>query len=321
MADRFRTVLAALPAAAVVVAAWALLEDPVARPGFALAAGLALTPALVVRVLGRAAVALAATVTLLGVAFDTWPHHGLDAAWTALHDAPAVRAPFDPGSYPALDGLVVLAAFGLALAAVLAASARRFGGLAAAVAVGVGFPAVLIEGTHALMLGAAALAAVLWASLVQGAGATARAARGLALGAGLVVAAGAIATAGLTPTATHVDWRGWDPFADGGRRANVAYVWDAHYGGIEFPARPTVVLRVRAPKRAEYWRVSTLETFADDRWIENLYPVALAGPRRRAWRVAPDRVLRPAPERAACAHDPAVEVEHAAEVAVDPGAA
>ena len=59
---------------------------------------------------------------------------------TALHDAPVVRAPFDPGSYPALDGLVVLAAFGLALGAVLAASARRFGMLAAAVAVGVGFP-------------------------------------------------------------------------------------------------------------------------------------------------------------------------------------
>ena len=273
--------LAALPAAAVVVAAWALLEDPVAWPGFALATGLALTPAFVVPVWGRAAVALAATVTLLAVVFDTWPHLGLDAAWTALHDAPAVRAPFDPGSYPALDGLVVLAAFGLALAAVLAASARRFGILAAAVAVGVGFPAVLIEDTHALVLGAAALAAVLWASVVQGAGDTARAARGLALGAGLVVVAGAVATAGLTPTAAHVDWRGWDPFADGGRRANVAYVWDAHYGGIEFPARPTVVLRVRAPKRAEYWRVSTLETFADDRWIENLYPVALAGPRRR----------------------------------------
>ncbi len=295
MADRLRTVLAALPAAAVVVAAWALLEDPVAWPGFALATGLALTPAFVVPVWGRAAVALAATVTLLAVVFDTWPHRGLDAAWTALHDAPAVRAPFDPGSYPALDGLVVLAAFGLALGAVLAASARRFGVLAAAVAVGVGFPAVLIEDTHALVLGAAALAAVLWASVVQGAGDTARAARGLALGAGLVVVAGAIATAGLTPTAAHVDWRGWDPFADGGRRANVAYVWDAHYGGIEFPARPTVVLRVRAPKRAEYWRVSTLETFADDRWIENLYPVALAGPRRRlpADPLVPRRDARP----------------------------
>jgi len=61
---------------------------------------------------------------------------------------------------------------------------------------------------------------------------------------------------------------------------NVAYVWDANYDGVEFPTRPTTVLRVRAPKRAEYWRVSTLETFADDRWIENLYPVAIAGPRR-----------------------------------------
>jgi transglutaminase-like putative cysteine protease len=37
---------------------------------------------------------------------------------------------------------------------------------------------------------------------------------------------------------------------------------------------------VRAPKRAEYWRVSTLETFAADRWIENLYPIDIGGPRR-----------------------------------------
>ena len=40
------------------------------------------------------------------------------------------------------------------------------------------------------------------------------------------------------------------------------------------------MLRVRAPKRAEYWRVSTLETFVADRWIENLYPIDIGGPRR-----------------------------------------
>ncbi len=79
----------------------------------------------------------------------------------------------------------------------------------------------------------------------------------------------------------RVDWRGWDPFAGSGRTASLRYLWDSHYGGIEFPARPTVVLRVRAPKRAEYWRVSTLETFAADRWIENLYPVDIGAPRRR----------------------------------------
>jgi transglutaminase-like putative cysteine protease len=50
-------------------------------------------------------------------------------------------------------------------------------------------------------------------------------------------------------------------------------VWDANYAGISFPARPTVVFRVRAPKRAQYWRASTLDTFVADRWIENLYPV------------------------------------------------
>ena len=139
------------------------------------------------RACGRgAAIALAATVLLASRAvFATWPHRALDEAWTALHDAPAVRAPFDPVAYPGLHGLVALAAFGLALAAVLAVT-RRAGPalLAAAVAVGVGFPAVLLEDTHALALGALALGAVLWASVVQRAGRhRPRAARGVVLAA------------------------------------------------------------------------------------------------------------------------------------------
>ena len=295
MASRLRTLVAGLPAAAVVVAAWALLEDPVSIPAFVAAAALAAMPALAGAGWQRLATALVAAILSLSAVFATWPQRGLDEAWTALHDAPAVRAPFDPVAYPGLHGLVALAAFGLALAAVLATTARSPALLAAAVAVGVGFPAVLLEDAHALTLGGLALGAVLWASIVQRAADPGRAVRGVVLAAVVVGLSSGVAVAGLTPTAAHLDWRGWDPFAEGGRTANVSYVWDANYQGIEFPARPTVVLRVRAPKRAEYWRVSTLETFAGDRWIENLYPIALAGPRRRlpADPLVPQRDARP----------------------------
>lgn len=295
MARGLRTTLAALPAVTVVVLAWALLEDPVSLPAFLAVAILATTPALFENVRARLGIAVGAMLLASSAAFSTWPHRALDEAWTALHDAPAVRAPFDPVAYPGLHGLVALAAFGLALAAVLAVTARSPALIAAAVAVGVGFPAVLLEDTHALALGGLALGAVLWASIVQRAGDTRRALRGVVLAAFVIAASGGVAVAGLTPSAAHLDWRGWDPFAEGGRTANLSYVWDANYAGIEFPARPTVVLRVRAPKRAKYWRVSTLETFAGDRWIENLYPIALAGPRRRlpADPLVPQRDARP----------------------------
>ena len=214
------------------------------------------------------------------MSFGTWPHEALGDAWTALHDAPAVRAPFDPVSYPSLHGLVAIAAFGLALAATLAAVTRRTPLVVAAVAVGIGFPARLLQDVNALTLGALALGAVLWALLAPDLRGARRAVPGIAVGAAVLVVAVTAASAGVSPSEGQVDWRGWDPFAGGGRTASLRYVWDANYEGIEFPARPTVVLRVRAPKRAEYWRVSTLETFAADRWIENLYPIDIGGPRR-----------------------------------------
>ena len=189
--------------------------------------------------------------TMLAVAFATWPHAAVGDAWTALHDAPAVRAPFDPTAYPSLDGLVVVAAFGLALAASLAAATRRIAIVVAAVAVGIGFPARLLDDVDALALGALALGAVLWVLLapslrsVRADGTRSRrrshrARRG-----------GDRRDGRRHPSEARIDWRGWDPFAGSGRTASLRYVWDATYEGIEFPARPTVVLRVRAPKRAD----------------------------------------------------------------------
>ena len=216
----------------------------------------------------------------LAVVFETWPHRAVRDAWEGLRDAPAVRRPSTPADFATLHGLVVVVAFGLALVASLGAVSRRSWVVTAAVAAGVGFPAVLLEDGYALRLGLLALAAVLWAGLALGAADVRRGLVGVAIAAALVAVSGGAALAGLTPGAGHVDWRGWDPFAGGGA-GDVRFLWDASYSGIDFPIRPTTMLRIRAPARAEYWRISTLETFTDDRWIEHLYPEALFGARRR----------------------------------------
>ena len=269
-----RSVVAAAPAVATILLAWALLERPVSPWTFVALALLALVPALGAGNPTRAAlVAVVVAAVGLAVAFETWPHRALGDAWGALHDAPAVRAPFDPRGFPTLHGLVACAAFGLALAASLGVAARRPPVVVAAVAVGVGFPATLLEDAHALRLGALALGSVLWAALVLRAGRLRQVVPGLAVAATVVVAASAAASGGVAPGGTHVDWRGWDPFARGRGAGDFRFVWDANYAGISFPSRPTVVFRVRAPKRAQYWRASTLDTFVADRWIENLYPV------------------------------------------------
>jgi transglutaminase-like putative cysteine protease len=270
-----RPLLAAAPAAGTITAAWALLEHPVSWGTFIALAVLALGPALPVGGARRIGVVAAALVAGVAVAFDTWPHRALETGWKALHDAPAVRAPFDPLAFPALHGLVACTAFGLALVAVFGVSARRPGLVVAAVAIGVGFPATLLENAYAFRLGALALASVLWASVVLRTRRPGRAASGLGLAAVVVLAASFAASGGVAPGATHVDWRGWDPFARGGGSGDFRFVWDANYAGITFPSRPTVVFRVRAPKRAQYWRASTLDTFVGDRWIEDLYPVDL----------------------------------------------
>ena len=49
---------------------------------------------------------------------------------------------------------------------------------------------------------------------------------------------------------------------------SVRYVWDADYGGIEFPRKKTTVLRITGPKRGLYWRAATLDLFDSDRWLE-----------------------------------------------------
>ena len=290
-----RSLAAAAPAAATILLAWSFLERPVSWGAFVALALLALVPALLLGNRARIAVGAGAVLAALTLAFETWPHHALEHGWAALHDAPAVQAPFDPLAFPTLHGLVACTGFALALAAVLGIVARRPTIVVAAVAVGVGFPATLLEDAYGFRLGMLALGSVLWAFVVLRSGRLGRAVPGVALAAVVVVAASAAASGGVAPGETHVDWRGWDPFARGGGGGDFRFVWDATYAGISFPARPTVVFRIRAPQRAQYWRASTLDTFVADRWIENLYPVdaGTASGRLPADPLVPERDRKP----------------------------
>jgi transglutaminase-like putative cysteine protease len=263
------------------MASWAMLEEPAASVRFVAAAALAVVVAGLRDVRWLVAGCIAAAVAGVSVAFATWPHRALASAWDALRDAPVVQAPFDPETFSSLHGLVVAAPLGLALVAALGVATRRAAVVAAALAVGVGFPEVLLEGRRAVLVGGLALGSLLWALVVQNVRGGRQTLVGAGLAAALVAASGGAALAGLTPGVSHVDWRGWDPFAPDGGTTDVRFLWNASYSGIDFPVRPTVVLRVRAPARAEYWRMSTLETFSDDRWIENLFPTDIGEARRR----------------------------------------
>ena len=214
------------------------------------------------------------SLAALVLAFDAWPHDALREAWTALRDAPAVRAPFDPGRHPSLHGLVALAAFGLALAASLAVAADRMPIAAAAVAVGVGCPPGCSRTTRDRCSAASRSAAVLWvvrSSLARAATAAprrrARRDRRRCGGRGGC-------RRGVAPGDARVDWRGWDPFADSSRTADVALRLGRALRRASSSPRGRPSCSGCGPRSGrEYWRVSTLELFAGDRWIEDLYPV------------------------------------------------
>ncbi|MGL6279041.1 MAG: transglutaminaseTgpA domain-containing protein, partial [Gaiella sp.] len=202
-----------------------------------------------------------------------------------------VPSPYDPALLPALHDLVLVATVAAGIVVALAVAARRPRLAGACAAVAVAWPTTL-SGADPLRWGTIALVAALWPSVSLGAGGRRALAGACAAGAVLVAGTLVVVDAGAAPSDARVDWKGWNPLSDRGTQVGVRYVWDASYGGIQFPREPTVVLRVEGPRRAMYWRASTLDTFAGDRWIENLYPRQIAPPGR-----LPDDPLLPAAAR------------------------
>ncbi len=275
-----RTVVAYSLPATIVALAWLRLEDPRAAGGdglwiVLLALVPALFPTLAARLVAVPWVALVATWIAFGSPDPAGgPRRGFFApAYDSFVDGIAgyydTRVPFSGIESPAMHGVLVLAIFGFCVLLGLVVASRRPLPAVLLLLAGAGWPATLLP-TEGLMVGALILAAALWLL------AALRITRPTpALAAGLVVVAAAIALSSSSAIAKDgvVAWERWDPYRSGGNPVGVDYVWDANYGGIDFPDKPTTVLRIRAPRRSLYWRATTLDQFTADRWIESLAPI------------------------------------------------
>jgi transglutaminase-like putative cysteine protease len=269
------------------------LESPPDVAAGAATAVLALVPAFVRPWWARALTAAAAALLVAWIAFGSAPWDllpGRDAEWLdpvagridrGLLDFADQVVPFDPLERPEMHGLVLAGLFVLLLAVGLAVAARRVLVAAALVVAGAGWAATMLEGHGELAVGALVLASALWPVVLERAPAPRPAATGLAAAAVVVALAAGASTSGAVSGTGVLDWRSWKLYSGAGDRVGVRYVWDADYGGIAFPEKASPVLRIRAPRRALYWRASTLDLFTDDRWLENLYPVALGPPGSR----------------------------------------
>ena len=263
-----RLAAAALPVSAVMFA-WATLEAGASARAFVLVAAASLLVALPGRQGARwvvaAAVLGAAAIVLVRVA----PGSVGGILDRGLADAYVIATPFSASRHPELHVVVVL--LGAAFALCIAATAGRRPFVAATVsAAGIAIPATVNPSRNTVAMGAVAVVAVLWPMAVAGMADRGGLAPGLAVVAGVAVVAAMLAGVGARPSVAALDWRNWDLFGESSTGRTVALVWTSNYSGIDFPAKKTTILRVSAPRRALYWRATTLDTFIADRWVEVL---------------------------------------------------
>ena len=251
---------------------WLRLENGPGDGQAVLMVVLALAPAAVHSLRARIVTAALAFLIAAGSAFDLgpgihYPGRLLARFGQGFLDFYDVKLPFNPAAQPRMHGTILVAAFAFALAASLAIAARRPRWATLALLVGAGWPATLLRG-HDFVRGAALLAGllVLLVALRE---------RPRVLGyaplAGLVVvivAVGASSSPALARQA-FVNWQSWDFYTRPAKPVSVSYVWNSDYSGLNFPRKQTVVLKIKAPSRPQYWRAVTLNDVIDGRWIED----------------------------------------------------
>jgi transglutaminase-like putative cysteine protease len=278
MRSAARTVAVTAPALVVVALTWLRLESPVAplwRPLalVALALAAASLPRRSLRLLGAVLATVAAARIAVGV--DLVPGFGVAHGASNLgtrfgngfSDFYSTHLPFDPRVHVAMAELVLAGLFAFSLVLTLLAAERKPVAAAVVVLLGAGWPATLLGPSHGLAMGAA----ILGAALVVLAGLGSRRIPVLALPAVAVVAAGAVAVGSAT-AARHglVHWQTWNLAHVATGPVGVGFVWDAQYGGLTWPAHPTVVLEVRSAQRPTYLRAAVLDDFVGDRWTIGL---------------------------------------------------
>jgi protein-glutamine gamma-glutamyltransferase len=201
-----------------------------------------------------------------------------------------VAQPFDPGEHPLMHAVVLTAVFAFCLVLGLAVAARQPVVASIVLVLGSAWPATLVAGAD-VGRGAVTLAAVLLL-LAAGRRLPPRTYRAPAVaGVALVVASLAAATSPAVAKDQFLDWKTWEIYDRPDAPVGVRYVWDAQYDGISFPEKKTTVLTITAPRDARYWRATTLDSFVDGRWIEDLATISRS-PRRTT--LTSDPLLPPA---------------------------
>ena len=277
-----RTAVAYSLPAALVALAWLRLEDPPAAGGDGLwIVLLALAPALLPTLAARLVAVPWTALVALWLAFgspdeDGGPRRGFfGPAFERFEDGFAgyydTEVPFSGAESPAMHGVLVLAIFGFCLLLGLAIASRRPLAAVLLLLAGAGWPATLLP-VEGLLYGALILVAALW---LLAALRLERPTPALAAGLVVVVAALGLSSSAAIAKDGVLSWERWDPYRGPGKPVGVDYVWDANYGGIDFPEKPTTVLRIRSPQRSLYWRATALDHFTADRWIESLAPLAI----------------------------------------------
>ncbi|HEX4930181.1 MAG TPA: transglutaminase domain-containing protein, partial [Gaiellaceae bacterium] len=263
--------------ATLIVLVWLRLEQrPVVDSAWLWCALLALAPACAPLLWVRLALIVPAALVAAWVALDANSTGGgpgffepvflrLDDGFFDYYD---VAVPFSGVEQPHMHGVLALAIFGFCLLLGQFVAARRPLPAVLTVIAGAGWPATLYP-VESVALGAVILAAVLW---VLAGLRMSRPVPALVAGAVLVVAAAGVSTSAAVAKEGVLAWERWDPNG-AARQVSVDYVWDANYGGIEFPKRKTTVLRIVGPERGLYWRATTLDRFTADRWIEDPTPL------------------------------------------------
>lgn len=194
------------------------------------------------------------------------------------------RMPVDPAEQPEMAGLVLLALFLFVSVTALLLAARRPLVAGLLFIAGTGWPATIeatIPGASPLRTGAIFLACVLLLLFLTREGRPlAAVGAAVMIGAALVAAAvGASTSSAVAKSPFLESWRSWNWNPDP-EPVGVRYVWASNYSGIRFPREETVVLRVKAPERALYWRATTLDEFTGLGWREALQPTGAPSLRR-----------------------------------------
>jgi transglutaminase-like putative cysteine protease len=294
-----RTALVYVLPALTIILAWVRIEDPKRELVRAvLLAALALAPALVRPLRARLVVLAVTLVVGSWIALGASPLHPgrvftrLGSGAREFYD---VSLPFTPATHPYMLGATLTGLFVFCVLLGLALAARRPFLACLAVAFGAGWPATLLRGGSELLLGGLIAAAVLL--ILAGLRPAARTALAPAALAGGLVVACALGLSSTPAVAKDelLHWQNWDLYNRPVKAVGVSYVWNSDYSGLNWPKKRTVVLKIKAPDQAVYWRATTLDAFVGVQWIEDLKtmePPVIAGSRselvplgvsRRGW--------------------------------------